>query len=138
METHMEASEAKPKRKPRRGSAVTSGRRLFVEGDPNSAWSRRYRDLILLHSSDLGGVDRLSAAQQSLVRRVSAIEVACEMMEGMMSAGEKVDIDVFTRSSSHLRRLLETLGIERKAKDVTPTLSSVIDDIHRKKVAAAS
>jgi hypothetical protein len=33
--------------KHRRGrTAVTSGRKLFVEGDPNSAWSRRYRDLV--------------------------------------------------------------------------------------------
>jgi len=35
-------SSARAKRRPR--SAVTSGRKLFVEGNPNSAWSRRYRD----------------------------------------------------------------------------------------------
>jgi hypothetical protein len=45
---------------PRQRSAVTNGRRLFVDGDGNSAWSRRYRDLIAGHVSDLGGADHLS------------------------------------------------------------------------------
>lgn len=111
-------------RKKRTASAVTSGRRLYVdEGDSNSAWSRRYRDLIAGHASDMGGRDRLSAAQLSLVRRVSAIECELERMEARLSQGDEVDLDVFTRSSSHLRRILETLGIERRPRDVTPTLA---------------
>ena len=111
------ASTATPKRQ---RSAVTNGRRLFVEGDGTSAWSRRYRDLVAGHASDLGGADILSAAQLSLVRRASAIELECEQMEGRLSKGESVDLDIFTRSASHLRRILETLGIERKLRDVTP------------------
>jgi hypothetical protein len=111
-----ELSAKKPKRK---SSAVTSGRRLFVEGDGRSPWSRRYRDLIAGHVSDLGGHDTLSEAQKSLIRRASAIECELELMEGKLSQGEEIDIDVFTRSSSHLRRIFETLGIERRAKDIT-------------------
>src|ERR1700689_4733151 len=107
-------------------SAVTNGKRLFVEGDGNSAWSRRYRDLVAAHSSDLGGADTLSAAQSSLVRRASAIEVELEQMEGALSKGEAVDLDTFTRATSHLRRLHESLGIERKARDVTPSLASYL------------
>jgi hypothetical protein len=34
--------------------------------------------------------------------------------------GEPVDLDVFTRSASHLRRIFETLGVERRPRDVTP------------------
>jgi hypothetical protein len=33
---------------------------------------------------------------------------------------------VFTRTSSHLRRILETLGIERKQRDVTTPLSTAL------------
>jgi hypothetical protein len=75
--------------------------------------------LIAGHASDLGGRDTLSAAQFSLVRRASAIECELELMEGKLSKGDEVDLDVFTRTSSHLRRILETLGLERRAKDVT-------------------
>jgi hypothetical protein len=40
-------------------------------------------------------------------------------MEAKLSAGIEIDIDKFTRSASHLRRILETLGLERVSKDVT-------------------
>jgi hypothetical protein len=63
---------AQPKKR-RPGSAVTSGRKLFIGGDPNSAWSRRYRDLCGGLISDLGGRDMLSQAQLSLCRRAAAL-----------------------------------------------------------------
>jgi hypothetical protein len=94
-------------RSPRTRSAVTNGRRLFVEGDGNSAWSRRYRDLIAGHGGDLGGEDLLSESEKSLIRRASAIECELEQMEGRLSRGEQVDLDAFTRAASHLRRILE-------------------------------
>jgi len=37
-----ESVERRPTRGKRPRSAITSGRKLFVQGDPNSAWSRRY------------------------------------------------------------------------------------------------
>jgi hypothetical protein len=100
-------------------SQATSGRRVFVEGDGNSRWARRYRDLIAAHCQDLGGVDLLSEAKLSLIRRASAIELELEQLEGKLSMGGEIDLDVFTRSTSHLRRLFETLGIERQPRDVT-------------------
>jgi hypothetical protein len=106
----------------RNRSAVTNRKRLFVEGDGRSPWARRWRDLIELHAGDLGGIDVLSEAQFSLIKRAATIEVELELSEGRMSMGEEVDLDIFTRSVSHLRRILETLGIERRPRDVTPTL----------------
>jgi hypothetical protein len=52
-------------------SAVTSGRRQFVNGDPNSAWARRFHDLVVGHVSDLGGRDLLSEAQYALCKRAA-------------------------------------------------------------------
>lgn len=101
-------------------SAVTSGRKLFVEGNPNSAWSRRYYDLCSHHISDAGGPDLLSEAQLSLIRRAAAIECELERLDARLSQGEAVDLDEYGRAASHLRRLFETLGLERKARDVTP------------------
>jgi hypothetical protein len=99
-------------------SRVTTGRAVFVEGDGNSRWARRYRDLIAAHCQDLGGVDLLSEAQLSLIRRASAIELELEQAEGKLSMGEAVDLDAFARAASHLRRLFETIGVERRAKPV--------------------
>jgi hypothetical protein len=106
----------KPKARRRSQSAVTSGRRLLTGGDPNSAWSRRYFDLVSRHISDLGGKDMLSEAQVSLIRRAAALSCEIEAMEARMSQGAEVNLDSFGRAASHLRRLYETLGLERRSK----------------------
>jgi hypothetical protein len=114
--TMIEAMPVKPKRK---SSAVSSGRRMFVRGDSSSAWSRRYRDIVAAHVSDLGGLPALSEAQVSLVKRASTLELECEQMEGKLSMGQEIDLDLFQRTANSMRRILESLGLERVARDVT-------------------
>jgi hypothetical protein len=100
-------------------SAVTSGRKLFVNGDPNSAWARRFHDLVRGHVVDAGGRDMISEAQFALCKRAAALECELELLEGRLSQGEQVDLDSYGRAASHLRRILETLGLERRAVDIT-------------------
>jgi hypothetical protein len=59
-------------------SAVTSGRKLLLEGDVHSAWSRRYRDVITSLTSDLGGRELIGEAKAA---------------RGRMSEGLNVDAD---------------------------------------------
>jgi hypothetical protein len=104
-------------------SAVTNGRRLFVIGNGKSPWARRWRDLVEAHAGDIDhrGIEYLTTAQQSLVRRVATIEVQLEAVEGQLSEGKAADLTAYASASGHLPRLLETLGIERRQpKDVTP------------------
>lgn len=68
----------------------------------------------------------LSEAQLSLIRRSSTIEIELESMEGRLSRGEDVDLDLFNRAAGNLRRLLETLGIQRSKRDVTLSLHDII------------
>ena len=100
-------------------SAVTSGRKLFVNGDPNSAWARRFHDLVRGHVVDAGGRDMISEAQCAWCKRAAALECELEQLEGRLSQGEQVDLDSYGRAASHLRRILETLGLERRAVDIT-------------------
>jgi hypothetical protein len=64
----------------------------------------------------------------SLCRRVAAIEVQLEQMEACMSEGDlKVDLDLYNRLAGNLRRMLETIGLQRRAVDCTPpTLSQYL------------
>jgi hypothetical protein len=117
----LEHGSARTKRRPR--SAITSGRKLFVEGNPNSAWSRRYYDLCSHHINDISrglGRNVLSEAQLSLIKRASAIECELERLDALLSLGEEVNLDEYGRATSHLRRLFEVLGIEREPRDITP------------------
>jgi hypothetical protein len=68
---------AKPARK-RRASAVTTGRQLFVAGDPTSPWARRWRDIVADYQSDVGGREHASEASLALIRRAAALTVECE------------------------------------------------------------
>jgi hypothetical protein len=134
-EQHSNGSQRPPARRKRSRSAVTSGRKLWVDGNPNSAWSRRYSDILNALIADLAGgacPEVLSQAQLSLCRRAAALTVECEQAEGRASQGEAMDLDAFGRAVSHLRRLLETLGIERRARDVVPSLSAYLESKQRK------
>src|SRR5215470_17143471 len=83
------------KAKSKGASAVTNGTRTLIDGNENSQWARRYKDLCLLHVADLGGADSVTEAQISLIRRCAAIEVQLERLEGVMSNGGGVDLDTF-------------------------------------------
>jgi hypothetical protein len=61
----------------------------------------------------------LSEAEISLVKRASTLELECEQAEGRLSMGQEVNLDLYQRMLNSLRRALETLGMERKCRDVT-------------------
>jgi hypothetical protein len=126
MENSLQDRPPSINRSVRNRSAVTNRKRLFVEGDGRSPWARRWRDLVELHAGDLGGMDLLSEAQLSLVKRAATIEVELEQVEGRLSTGRDADLDLYTRSTSHLRRIFEVLGVERRPKDVTLDLRTYL------------
>jgi hypothetical protein len=90
--------------------------------------SARCRDLITAHITDLGGVDNCSAAERSIVRRGSVLTVELERMERQFALDEQAsaaDLDAYQRVANSLRRLLEAVGLERRAKPV-PTLAEYL------------
>jgi hypothetical protein len=121
---------------PAQRSKVTNGSRVLANADGNSVWTRRYKDLIAGHASDLGGYDHLSEAQVSLIRRVAAMEIELEEMEGRLSQGVVVDLDLYTRTAGHLRRYLETLGVEH-VPPPAPTIEEYIAQKRAERAAAA-
>jgi hypothetical protein len=104
-------------------SRITNGS-AFVLGDNRSPWIRRCKDIALAHSQDLGGDDAISEAQRSLIRRVAILTTQLEMLENKFAAANgqasASDLDLYIRASGNLRRILQTLGLERRSRDVTP------------------
>lgn len=114
----------------RQRSRVTNGRALLPDTDGRSPWSRRMRDLIALHVSDMGGESELSEAQRSMVRRAAVLTIELEKMEVRFATddGDVKLIEAYQRTTNTLRRLLETIGIKRVPRDITPTLRDYIAD----------
>jgi hypothetical protein len=120
---------AKPARKDQR-SAVTNGKRLFVVRPGDTAWSRRFRDILASILCDLGGYENgLSEAQTQLARRATTLCIACERLEGVAASGVEIDIALYGEIVDRLGRCLQRLGLKRQARDVTPSWSDLAAEI---------
>jgi hypothetical protein len=108
-------------------SAVANGTRLFIDSvDGRSAEARRFRDVLGDLVEHLGGETWISEPQRHLARRASALIVSCERAEVSLAKGGEFDVGEYTTAANTLRRLLADLGLERKARDITPTIDSYL------------
>ena len=124
--TRLVSSEGRPKvdivKHPGR-SRITNGSAFLPGIDGRSAWIRRAKDLIAEHVADLGGPDNTSAAERSIMRRVAVLSVELEHLEARFATAGSAsadDLDLYQRTANSLRRLLEVVGLQRRARDVTP------------------
>ena len=110
-----------PTIKPTARSRVTNGSALLPGVDARGRWPRRCRDLIQAHLSDLGGLSECSQAEQSIIRRASVLTTELEQLEVLFAqAGQATErqLDLYGRTASTLRRLLESIGLQRRSKRV--------------------
>jgi hypothetical protein len=111
-------------------SRVSNGATLFLDTsltDKRSREWRRFRDLVVDISKDHGGADRLTAAQQQIIRRAATLSVWCELQESQfIQQGKEICIDTYARTSATLRRHLEVLGIRRHQRDISEGLEEYL------------
>jgi hypothetical protein len=110
------AGQAKPTARTRIGN----GKALLPDVDGRSAPMRRYREILCQLANDMGG--NPSEAQTQIARRAATLAVWCESAEAAMANGGSLDIAAFSTATNTLRRLLCDLGLERRLRDVTPSL----------------
>jgi hypothetical protein len=114
------------------GRSRISNGHLFVDAvtDGRSGWSRRIRDLIAFYVAHLGGEDVTTIAERSIIRRAATIEVELEWLERQFALSVEGPspelLDLYSRTTNTLRRLLETIGLKRVARDVTPLLQDYL------------
>ena len=77
------------RQKNRRKSKQANGSALLPGVDGRSAWVRRAKELISDHTSDLGGIDNVSAAERSIVRRACVLTVELERYEKRFALAER-------------------------------------------------
>jgi hypothetical protein len=91
---------------------------------------RRFRDVFAMHVADLGGEENISEAEKSLVRRAATLTALCERLEfefALNDADASANkLDQYQRLSGTLNRLLKTVGLKRRARDVTPDLQTYL------------
>ena len=93
--------------------------------DGRSATARRFRDLVNAFVADMGGLDRCSEVRLGLVRRIAATTVVAENQAEMMNGGT-IDIATLCTLASTTVRLSQRLGLERRARNVTPSVGQYL------------
>jgi hypothetical protein len=109
-----------PKTKGR--SRVTNHQDLLPNTDGRSLVARRFRDIVSQIIIDQGGLDRMAEARLQLIRRFAACAVLCEAQESRMAKGEDLDLQEYSTLTSTLVRVAQRIGINRTARDITPSL----------------
>jgi hypothetical protein len=115
-------------KKPTARSAVTNGRELLPGVDGRSQIARRYRDICTAIVVDQGRIANLAEARLQLVRRFAAASVLAEEMEARLANGGKIDIAEHALLCSTLVRVAQSIGINRRVRDITPTLEKYLHD----------
>jgi hypothetical protein len=93
--------------------------------DGRGVIARRFKDIAGAILADQAGADQCSEARKQLIRRFAAAVLA-EQLESRLANGEQIDITEHATLSSTLVRLAQRIGIDRRAKNVGPTLSDYL------------
>ncbi len=75
--------------------------------------------------ADLGG--DCTTAQKAIIRNAAILDAVIEHRAARYVAGKKIEFNMLFAAMNTQRRLLLSIGLERRAHDITPRLSDVID-----------
>lgn len=111
------------------GKAANAGKirlQSLADLDGRTAAAKQAQALIVCLENDLGGADRLSAAEHELVQRCALASAMLQHMEVAWLSGQGVDVTAYTTLANTQSRILKMLGLERRPRDVTPDLSKYV------------
>ena len=97
------------------------------ELDGRTAIAQVMRERYQAFTNDLGGVERLSYAQRSLVSRALHLEYWLAQQEKALIEGADFDVGKWVQAANGLQGILSKLGLERQARDV-PNLSAFLHE----------
>ena len=116
-------------RAPALRARITNHRDLLPGLDGRTSAARRFRDLVSSYVADMGGLDCCSEIKLGLLRRLAAVTVQAELLEARMVNGEQIDVGQLCTLASTTVRIASRLGLERQAKNVTPSVRDYVSRI---------
>jgi hypothetical protein len=95
--------------------------------DKRTAAAKKAHALCASLESDLGGSEVITTAQRELVQRAALLGAVIADFEVKMLRHEPVEFMVYLKAVGVQRRVLATIGLERRPRDVTPSLSEYLE-----------
>jgi hypothetical protein len=96
------------------------------ELDGRTSAARLVRELIASIENDLGGADALTEGQRQLVQRAAVLGAMIEDSETRWIGGAEFDAAAYLAQINAQRRVLATIGLERRARNVTPSIGEYL------------
>lgn len=93
------------------------GRRNAVQ-----AFDKHAREI----QNDLGGYDQLSAIELALVEAFVGASLTMQTLNAKIMLGEDVDLGLHALVAGAMVRIASRLGLQRRTRDVTPSLSDLL------------
>jgi hypothetical protein len=90
--------------------------------DSRTHAAAKAKALVSALESDLGGPDNVTVAERQIVQHAGVLGAVIEHQEALWLAGDEVDETALLAAVNCQRRLLETVGLRRRARDVTPNI----------------
>ena len=116
MSTHAIEVESAPGASPKAG---VKAKMLTLDAlDGRTAAAKLVRSVIDAIAVDLGGIDTLSEGKRQLVQRAAVLGALIEEHEARWLVGEPFDAAEYPAAINAQRRVLTSLGLERRARDV--------------------
>jgi hypothetical protein len=98
--------------------------RAQLDGRTNAA--KEFDRLVAAIETDLGGHDRLSAIEVALVEAFAGAAVTLNHLNTQLALGQPIDLGQHAQCVGAMVRVASRLGIERRARDVGPSLSDIL------------
>jgi hypothetical protein len=84
------------------------------------------KQLIIDIENDLGGADRLSAAQRQVIQHAAVLGAHLTDREVRYLGGAEINVTEYCSLINAQRRCFEVIGVERKPRDVSPDLHTYL------------
>lgn len=121
-----DATAEAPRKGPNRPNKVRL--RSLADLDRRTAAAKAAFELKAGIVADLGGEDALTRMQIVLVDNIALLGAALSDMAARYLAGEGADLALYSTLANSQRRLLADLGLDRRARDITPDLHSYLKE----------
>ena len=94
--------------------------------DRRTAAYQRTVALIDAIEADAGGHDQLTTGQRQIIQRIALTSALAEHLEARWLSGEEIDATLYCTLANAQKRLLESVGLRRVPRDVTPSLTDYL------------
>jgi hypothetical protein len=94
--------------------------------DGRTVGAKAYDQLARNITNDLGGRDQLSWIERTLVEGYCGAYISVAAINARIVRGETVDLGELSGCVSAMVRVASRLGLQRRSRDVTPSLSDLL------------